>query len=100
MNQTFTPPHPGEILREDVLPALKLTVSEAAQQLGVSTAELSGVLDCRAGISPDMALRIEGWLGGDNGGLAEEWLAMQSRYDLWAARQKGAPKVERARMKQ
>ena len=59
------PTHPGETLREDVLPALGLTVTEAAAQLGVTRAALSRVLNGRAGISPEMALRIEKWLGGE-----------------------------------
>jgi antitoxin HigA-1 len=61
------PPHPGAILREDVLPALGLTVTEAAGQLRIARAALSRVLNGRAAISPEMALRIEGWLGVENG---------------------------------
>lgn len=60
----FNPPHPGETLREDVLPALGLTVSEAAQQLGVSRVTLSRVLNGKAAISIDLARRLEIWLGG------------------------------------
>lgn len=63
MSRMFNPPHPGETLREDVLPALGLTVTEAATQLGVTRAALSRVLNGRAAISPVMALRLEGWLG-------------------------------------
>ena len=63
MSQMFNPPHPGETLREDVLPALGLTVTDAAAQLGVTRAALSRVLNGRAAISPVMALRLEGWLG-------------------------------------
>lgn len=57
MAPMHNPPHPGETLREDVLPELGLTVSEAARQLGVSRVQLSGVLRGRAPISPDLALR-------------------------------------------
>jgi antitoxin HigA-1 len=96
MTQMFNPPHPGETLREDVLPELGLTVTQAAAQLGVTRVALSRVLNGRAGISPEMALRIEGWLGVENGGSADVWLAQQVAYDLWQARKKGAPKVERA----
>ncbi|KVC92259.1 LacI family transcriptional regulator [Burkholderia ubonensis] len=96
MTRIFNPPHPGEALREDVLPALGLTVTEAAAQLGVTRAALSRVLNGRAGISPEMALRIEGWLGVENGGRADLWLAQQAAYDLWQARAKGMPKVMRA----
>jgi addiction module HigA family antidote len=90
------PPHPGETLREDVLPALRLTVTAAAKQLGVTRAALSRVLNGRAAISPEMALRLEGWLGVENGGRADLWVAQQAAYDLWQARNHGAPKVQRA----
>ncbi len=96
MSRMFNPPHPGETLREDVLPALSLTVTEASAQLGVTRAALSRVLNGRAAISPMMALRIEGWLGVENGGSADAWLAQQTAYDLWQAREAGLPKVQRA----
>jgi antitoxin HigA-1 len=79
------PPHPGETLRDDVLPALGLTVTDAAAQLGVTRAALSRVLNGKAAISPEMALRLERWLGVNHGGRASVWLAMQSACDLWAA---------------
>jgi len=81
------PPHPGHTLRDDVFPALALTVTDAADQLGVSRVALSRVLNARAGISPAMALRLEAWLGVDRGGAARLWLAQQAAYDEWAARQ-------------
>jgi addiction module HigA family antidote len=90
------PPHPGETLREDVLPALGLTVTQAAEQLRVTRAALSRVLNGRAAISPEMALRIEGWLGVENGGRADAWLSQQAAYDLWKTRKAGIPKVTRA----
>ncbi len=96
MSRMFNPPHPGETLREDVLPALGLTVTDAAAQLGVTRAALSRVLNGRAGISPTMALRLEGWLGVENGGSADAWLAQQSAYDLWQAREAGTPTVTKA----
>jgi len=86
----FNPPHPGEILRDDVLPEKGLTVTEAASQIGVSRVTLSRVLNGHAAISPDMALRLEAWLGVENGGRAETWLTQQLAYDLWKARQKAA----------
>ncbi len=85
MARMFNPPHPGLTLRDDVLPALGLTVTEAAQQLGVSRVTLSRVLNGRAAISPEMALRIEAWLGVKRGGEARLWLAEQSAYDKAAA---------------
>ena len=94
MGRMYNPPHPASILREDVLPALGMSVSEAARQLGVSRVALSRVLNERAGISVELARRIEAWLGIKNGGRAETWLKMQIDYDLWQARKAGAPKVK------
>ncbi len=93
MTRMFNPPHPGLTLRDDVLPALALGVTQAAEQLGVSREALSRVLNGRAAISPDMALRLEAWLGADRGGDARVWLAQQSAYDVWQAEQrfKAAP---------
>jgi antitoxin HigA-1 len=88
MARMFNPLHPGLTLRDDVLPALGLTVTEAAQQLGVSRVALSRVLNGRAAISPEMALRIEAWLGLERGGEARLWLAEQSAYDVWQAKQR------------
>ncbi len=87
------PPHPGLTLRDDVLPALGLSVTQAAEQLGVSRVALSRVLNARAAISPGLALRLEAWLGVDRGGAARLWLAQQAAYDEWQARQalKAAP---------
>lgn len=99
MRRPYNPPHPGLTLRDDVLPALGLNVTQAAGQLGVSRVALSRMLNGRAAISPEMALRIEAWLGRDRGGDAQVWLAEQSAYDLWQAEQrlKDAPlKVQRA----
>jgi len=88
----FNPPHPASILREDVLPALGLTVTEAARQLGVSRVALSRVLTERAGISVDLARRIEAWLGPKNG----TWLRMRIDYDLWQlSRSRPLQKVRR-----
>jgi len=88
MTRMFNPPHPGLTLRDDVLPALGLSVTEAAEQLGVARVTLSRMLNGRAGISPEMSLRIEAWLGVERGGDARLWLAEQSAYDVWQAEQK------------
>ncbi len=96
MGRMFNPPHPGETLKEDILPTLGLTVTEAARQLGVTRTALSRVLNGHAAISPEMARRIEAWLGRDRGGRAEVWLGMQMDYDLWQAEQKPLPRVEKA----
>ena len=76
------------------MPALDMTVTEAAQQLGITRAMLSRVLNEHASITPEMALRLEAWLGVDNGGAADVWFTQQSAYDLWQARQKPLPKVQ------
>ena len=98
MRKMHNPPHPGLTLRDDVLPALNLTVTAAAEQLGVTRPALSRVLNGKAAISPEMALRIEAWLGVKNGGSASLWLAQQSAYDLWRARKSIKPKVKHARI--
>ena len=73
------PVHPGEILREDVLPVLNLSVTETARKLDVSRQQLHRVLACTHPITTDMALRIGKFAG--NG--PELWLRMQQAYDLW-----------------
>jgi antitoxin HigA-1 len=88
MARMFNPPHPGLTLRDHVLPALGLNVTRAAEQLGVSRVALSRVLNGRAAISPEMALRIEAWLGIERGGEARLWLAEQSAYEMWQAQQR------------
>lgn len=83
------PVHPGELLREEVIAALQLSVTEAAERLGLSRVALSPVLNGRAGISPDLALRLE------RAGVstARAWLAMQSNYDLAQAMKREQPPV-------
>lgn len=75
------PPHPGEVLRELCLEPLGLSVSEAARALGVSRKTLSAILNGRAGISPEMAVRLSIAFGTS----AESWLNQQTQYDLWIA---------------
>ena len=87
----FNPPHPGSILKEDVLPELGIGVTEAAAQLGMSRVALSRVINGRAAITADMAIRLEAWM---NGPTAETWLRMQAEYDLWQARQKIRPSIK------
>ena len=76
-----SPPHPGEVLRELCLEPLGLSVSEAARALGVSRKTLSAILNGRAGISPEMAVRLSIAFGTS----AESWLNQQTQYDLWLA---------------
>ena len=75
------PTHPGALLREDILPALKLSVSETARRLHVSRQSLHELLNERKGFTPEMALRV-GKLAGNGPTL---WLRMQQDYDLWHA---------------
>ena len=84
-----TPPYPGEILKEDVVAALGLSVTEAADRLAISRVALSRVLNGKAGISPDLAVRLE--LAGVS--TAQAWLTMQANYDLWQAMQHKQPAV-------
>ena len=78
------PPHPGEILKSLCLEPLGLTVTEAAGALGVSRKTLSSILNGRAGISPEMAVRLS--IAFDT--TAESWLNQQTQFDLWHAEQR------------
>ncbi|HIJ89317.1 MAG: HigA family addiction module antitoxin [Desulfobulbaceae bacterium] len=80
----FNPPHPGEVLREDILKPLGLSIADTAEQLGVSRKTLSKVLNCRGAITPEMAVRLEKAFKP----CAESWLSHQAAYDLWQARKK------------
>jgi antitoxin HigA-1 len=77
------PPHPGEILREFCIEPLDLSVTRAAEALGVSRKTLSTILNGRAGISPEMAIRLSKAFDT----TAESWLNQQVQYDLWIAEQ-------------
>ncbi|OLO05432.1 addiction module antidote protein, HigA family [Salinicola socius] len=87
----FNPVHPGEILREEVIESLGLTVDESARRLGVDSQLLSDITNCQTSISADIAWRLE--LAGLT--TAEHWLAMQQNHDLWQLRQRERPAVER-----
>ena len=93
MSRMFNPPHPGETLKEDVLPALGLSVTEAANVLGVSRVRLSRVINGKAPISIDLALRLEAWLDGPS---AESWLSEQLAYDLWQARSRSTVSLQKS----
>lgn len=86
------PPHPGEIIKELCLEPLGISVTEAAKALGVSRKTLSAILNGRAGISPEMAVRLS--IAFDTS--SESWMNQQMQFDLWKAEQhrKGL-KVER-----
>ena len=78
-----SPPHPGLSVRHDCLKPLNLSVTEAARRLGISRRQLSDIVNCRAGISPEMAIRLDKAFGGG----ADTWLRLQSAYDLAQAMQ-------------
>lgn len=77
------PPHPGEVIKRQCLEPLELTVTAAAQGLGVSRNTLSMLINGRLGISPDMAIRLSQGFGGS----PESWLQQQMQYNLWLAEQ-------------
>ncbi|MCK3824895.1 MULTISPECIES: HigA family addiction module antitoxin [Pseudomonas] len=85
------PTHPGEILLEDVIPALGITITEMARRLGFARETFSRILHGHAPISPDLAVRLE------RAGVskAQLWLSMQSAYDLWQAEHREQPVIER-----
>jgi addiction module HigA family antidote len=87
----WQPSHPGEILREDVFPALEMTVSAIADKLGISRQMLHGILSEKYAVTPEMALRLGKLCG--NG--PDFWLAMQQAHDLWAARHEIEGELER-----
>ena len=89
MTDLRKPTHPGEVLREEVMKPLGLTVTEAAKRLGVTRKTLSALLNCRASMSPEMAVRVSRATRTS----PESWLYMQAKLDLWIAEQK-PPKVE------
>lgn len=80
------PTHPGAIIREDILPELKLTQGELAQHLGVSRLTVSEIIHEKRSVTAEMAIRISTALGGS----PESWLRMQEALDLWEAQQKFA----------
>lgn len=80
------PPHPGEIVREECIKPLGLSVTDAAKGLGVTRKTLSELLNGHSGVSPEMAIRLEKAFGS----TAETWLRLQLQYDLWQAKQRAA----------
>ncbi|BCG26692.1 transcriptional regulator [Pseudomonas tohonis] len=85
------PPHPGDILLEDVLPTLGISIAEMARRLSIARETLSRIMHGHAPISPDLAVRLE------RAGIstARMWLTMQGSYDLWQAEQREQPPIKR-----
>jgi antitoxin HigA-1 len=82
--EMHNPAHPGEIVREECLKPLGLTVTAAAEALGITRKALSDLLNGHTGVSPDMAIRLEKVFGS----TADTWLRMQMQRDLWEVRQR------------
>ncbi len=89
--QNRPPTHPGDVLREDVLPALGVSVARAARDLGVSRQLLHGILRAARPVTPEMAVRLGRYCG--NG--AQLWLNMQVSHDLWHAERSMARELSR-----
>jgi len=85
METNMPPVHPGAILREDILKEMKLSITEAAANLQVSRKQLSEVVNEKAAISAEMAVRLEDAFGVN----AEFWLDMQKAYDIWKVKNSG-----------
>ena len=84
------PAHPGEILRELYLTPLAITITQAATALGVTRKHVSAIVNARAPVTPDMAMRLAKALATE----PELWVNLQAQYDLWAVRKKTPPKVK------
>lgn len=82
---SIEPVHPGEILREDVYPALEITKPALADALGISRQSLHELFSLKRSVTPEMAVRLEAVVGS----TAESWLALQAARDLWEARKSG-----------
>ena len=83
MTRMHNPPHPGEVLKDGVFADNLVSVTDAATALGVTRVSLSRVLNGKAGVSAEMAVRLGKWLGTG----PEVWINMQAQYELWEAEQ-------------
>jgi addiction module HigA family antidote len=90
------PPHPGEYLREDILPALNMTIGALAKHLGVTRTTLSQLINEKRDVSLEMAQR----LGQAFGNGARFWLALQMQHDLWKAERDTKIRVDRIRWRE
>ncbi len=89
-SRMHNPAHPGEILLEMYLKPLGVTVTDAAAALGVTRKHVSAIVNARASVTPDMAVRLAAAFATE----PELWVNMQAQYDLWMVRQKARPKVK------
>lgn len=93
--EMFNPPHPGRVLK-DVLPEIPMTISEFAAHIGVSRVTLSRVINGRAGITPEMSIRLSQAFGQPSSDI---WFRMQAKHDFWHASRAKRKKVRPIKMK-
>lgn len=94
MSRMHNPPHPGEVLKGLWLEPADVTITAAAEAMGLSRKHVSSIVHGRAAITADMALRLAAWLKTS----PESWLAMQAAFDLWQAAQVARPKIKALRL--
>lgn len=94
MARMHNPPHPGEILKALWLQPADVSVTAASEALGISRKHVSSIVNGRASITADTALRLAAWLKT----TPESWLAMQAAYDLWQASRVSRPKIKALRL--
>lgn len=87
MSRMYNPPHPGEVLREWI--PEDMTVTQAAAALQINRVTLSSLLNGKAGVTANIALRLAAWLGTS----PDMWLGIQAQWDLWQAEQQPRPKI-------
>jgi addiction module HigA family antidote len=85
------PPHPGQVVRRAIMEDLRLTITAAAEGLGVSRKQLTQIVNAHAGISPEMAIRLEKGVGSTAGA----WLRMQAAYDLAQAQKASTIRIKK-----
>jgi addiction module HigA family antidote len=93
--QMFNPPHPGRIIKS-ALPEIPMTVSEFAAHIGVSRVTLSRVINCRAGITPEMSIKLSQAFGQKSPDL---WFKLQNDYDFWRASRRMRKKIRPIKIK-
>jgi addiction module HigA family antidote len=84
LKKNLAPSHPGEILREMFINELNLTITEVAEGIGIARANLSAIVNERAGISPELAIKLSEAFGNS----AQFWINLQKNYELWLAEKK------------
>ncbi|MDO8706030.1 MAG: HigA family addiction module antitoxin [Sulfuricaulis sp.] len=89
-SRMHNPAHPGEILLEMYLQPLRVTITQAAKALGVTRKHVSAIVNGRAPVTPDMALRLASAFATE----PELWVNMQAQYDLWTVSRQARPKVK------